>query len=60
MDRIHPESYRTLEQLVKIHGSARLITAIREIDARFYPAFSTRTANLKTASEQEHDEPATP
>lgn len=34
MERIHPSSYRELEQLVKLHGAERLIEAIREIAKR--------------------------
>jgi hypothetical protein len=33
-ERLHPESLRTLEQLVKLHGADRLIKAIREIEQR--------------------------
>lgn len=33
-ERLHPESLRQLEQLVKLHGAARVIAAVREIAAR--------------------------
>lgn len=38
MERIHPESARTLEQLVKLHGAPRLIATIKEIEARLLAA----------------------
>lgn len=31
---LHPETYRTLEQLVKLHGRMKLIAAINEIAER--------------------------
>jgi hypothetical protein len=31
---LHPETLRTLEQLVKLHGAVALIKAIREIELR--------------------------
>jgi hypothetical protein len=34
MDRLHPETLRTLEQMIKIHGADRLIKAIREIEKK--------------------------
>jgi hypothetical protein len=33
-ERLHPASIATLEQLVKLHGVAALIAALREIEAR--------------------------
>jgi hypothetical protein len=33
-ERLHPVSYSTLEQLVKLHGADKLIKAIKEIDLR--------------------------
>jgi hypothetical protein len=30
-DHIHPESYRQLEQLVKLHGEAKIIAAVERI-----------------------------
>ena len=33
MERLHPETTRTLEQMVKLHGADRLIAEIRKIAA---------------------------
>jgi hypothetical protein len=33
-ERLHPQSYNTLEQLVKLHGAARVIEAVKEINRR--------------------------
>jgi hypothetical protein len=32
MDRLHPETIRTLRELIKLHGADRLILAIRQIE----------------------------
>jgi hypothetical protein len=33
-ERLHPQTYHTLEQLVKLHGADKLIEAIKEINLR--------------------------
>ena len=38
-ERIHPQSYRELTQLVKLHGAPRVLEAVREIERKL--AFMT-------------------
>jgi hypothetical protein len=33
-DQLHPETLKTLRQLVKLHGRARLIRALHQIEAK--------------------------
>ena len=47
-DPIHPESIKTLEQLIKLHGKLRLISEITIIEARLFKEMTEEIRKRRT------------